>query len=121
MSIMKPIELDSSRQNMKPRPKGLTDDQYFLVALREGYALLEAEAKAKPSVIPPSSKVQDALAQKSDNPYIRARNTILTRMLPSQRSTIEKMEAGTLTKDARYDTFIKQVSELGDKISNALN
>ena len=126
------------RGNIVPRPNGLSDEQYLLVALKEGYALLAASEKPalpnvlgkvppvlKPSktdsVTPEPSKVQDALAQKSTNPYIRARATLLTQMLPSARSVIEKMEAGTLTKDARYDTFVKAVAELGDKISNTNN
>jgi len=117
---------------LTPRPAGLTEEQYLIHALKEGYALLAAEAKpappnafgAKPvppkldSVTPDASKLQDALALKSTNPYIRARATVLSKMLPSARSVIEKMEAGTLTKDARYDKFVEEVSELGDKISN---
>lgn len=113
-----------------PRPAGLTEEQYLIVALKEGHELLAKEAKPaskaagkgatakSDSVTPEPSKVQDALAQKSDNPYIRARATLLTRMSPSERSVIEKMIDGTLTKDARYDTFVKAVAELGDKISN---
>ena len=121
---MKPIELDSSRQNMKPLPPGLSDDKYLIIALREGYALLEQDDKTKNSVKsdsvkkPTPSKVQDALGKMSDNPYIRSRNTILTKMLPLQRSTIEKMESGIIKKDARYDIFVREVSALGDKLSN---
>ena len=122
---MKPIELDASRQNLKPRPPGLSDDKYLIVALKEGYALLEAEAKAleKPSgksssVIPPPSKVQDALGKMSENPYVRAKIKVLSDMTPHQRNTIERMEAGEIPKDKRYELFCNQISVLGDKLSN---
>ena len=107
-----------------PRPAELTEEQYLIHALKEGYALLAAETKektpnsVKSNSVTPSQKLEDALAQKSDNPYVRARNTVLTRMLPSDRSVIEQMESGALTKDARYDTFVKAVAALGDKISD---
>ena len=123
-----------------PRPKGLSDDNYLIVALREGYALLAAEAKAaspnasgkktptpttssvKPTPdsnsVTPAQKLEDTLAMKSTNPYVRAKHSILTKMLPGQRSVIEKMEAGTLDKDARYDMFLREITALGDKISN---
>jgi hypothetical protein len=125
------------RGKITPRPAGLSDDKYLLHALKEGYALLAAEAKAAPSnafgktppktnpetppkadSVTPAQKLEDTLAAKSDNPYIRARAAVLTQMLPGQRSVIEKMIAGTLTKDARYDIFIREVTALGDKISN---
>lgn len=124
---MKPIELDASRQNLKPRPKGLSDDQYLIIALREGYALLAAEAKVEAkagpsvksdSVIPTPSPVQDALAKKSNNPYVKAKIQLLDKMLPLQRKTIERMDSGEIPKDARYDMFITQIAALGDKLSS---
>lgn len=127
MITMKPIELDASRQNLKPRPKGLSDDQYLIIALREGYALLAAEAKAETkatpavksdSVIPTPSPVQDALAKKSNNPYVKAKIQLLDKMLPLQRKTIERMDSGEIPKDARYDMFITQIAALGDKLSS---
>jgi hypothetical protein len=119
---MKPIQLDYSRQNLKPRPKGLTEDEYLLMAIKEGHQLLELEEKAKakpaPSVKQPdASKVQDALGKMSDNPYLKARAQIMDKMLPSVKTAIEQMEAGTLTKDKRYDKFCTDVTELGDKLS----
>ena len=104
---------------MKPRPPGLTDTQYVLIALKEGYALLEADEKKKHSVKSPAvSKVQDALGKMSNNPYVRARTQLLEKMLPGARAVIEKMEAGTLTKDPRYDMFCREVASLGDKLSS---
>jgi hypothetical protein len=114
-----------------PRPAGLTEKQYLIHALKEGYKLLTEDAKPAPpnafgnkvatkvdSVKPEPSKVQDTLAMKSTNPYVRARQTILTQMTTAQRNTIERMERGELEKDNRYDIFIREVTALGDKLSN---
>ena len=126
---MKPIELDPSRQNMKPRPSGLTDEQYLIVALKEGYALLEAESKTPPkcSVKKPldpalkpvnlNSKVQDALAKTSTNPYVKARIEIMEKLTAKARAAVEGMEDGSIPKDKNYQRFIEQVMDLGDKYS----
>jgi DNA-nicking Smr family endonuclease len=108
----------------------LNEEQYLLYALKEGYALLAAEAKKvvpthperapTNSVTPPpipAAKLQDALAATSKNPYVRARQTILTQMTTAQRNIIERMERGELEKDKRYDLFCDQISTLGDKMS----
>lgn len=125
--------LPLDRGTITPRPVGLTEEQYLIYALKEGYALLEAESKpahpktfgekppkpsVKPATNPEASKVQDALAKMSDNPYVRARQTILTKMSATDRSAIEKMENGTLTKDHRWVIFCREVAELGDKLSS---
>ena len=127
---MKPIELDPSRQNIKPRPKGLSDEQYLVVALKEGYALLEADSKVPPKCsvkqpidpnlkpcIPSPSKVQDALGKTSTNPYIRARSEIMGKLSLKARAAVEGMETGTIPKDKNYQMFIDQVMALGDKYS----
>lgn len=119
---LKKVKLDPSRKNIKPRPPGLTEEQYLYLAIQEGHELLAAEAKTKPSVTPPQSvkpspALEDALAKMSDNPYIRARADILNRMGPKARSVIEEMEKGTLKKDERYDKFCQAVTVLGDKLS----
>ena len=130
---MKPIELDPSRRNIKPRPSGLTEEQYLILALKEGYALLEAESKTppkasppkpidpalKPCTVPSPSKVQDALGKTSTNPYERARSETLSKLTPSSRSVIERMESGEIPKGKQYDLFIKAVTELGDKYSGS--
>lgn len=128
---MKPIELDPSRHNMKPRPSGLTDEQYLLIALKEGYALLEAESKLppkcsvkkpldpalKPCTIPSPSKVQDSLAKTSTNPYVRSRAEIMEKLTAKARAAVEGMEDGSIPKDKNYQMFIDQVMALGDKYS----
>ena len=116
----KKIKLDPRRQNLKPVDPSLTFEQYLTIAIKEGNALLEAEAKAqpkKPATAPqPSPVLEDALAKMSDNPYIRARHEVLTKMSPAARSVIEKIEKGELPKDSRYDTFCKAVSARGEQI-----
>jgi hypothetical protein len=120
------VRLLPGRMNLKPVDPKLSFDHYLSLALQEGYALLEEEAKNPPkdSVKPPASvkptpspALEDALAKMSDNPYVRARIEILKKMSPTARSMIEKMEKGELTKDSRYDTFCKAVTILGDSLS----
>ena|ERR1039458_10122780 len=120
----KKIKLSPDRMNLKPVSQSLSFDECLSKALREGYALLEEEAKTPPknSVKPPASvkhspALEDALGKMSDNPYVRARIEVLNKMTPAARSVIEKMEKGELTKDSRYDTFCKAVTILGDSLS----
>jgi hypothetical protein len=118
---MKPIEMDPSRQNLKPRPKGLTEQEYFIVALQEGHALIAVDEK-NPSVTPASAKtifkLQQALAKIADNPYVRARAQLLEKMRPELRSVIERQEIGKAPSDDRYEKFLKDITELGDKLSS---
>ena len=117
MNRMKPIELDPSRQKLKPRPKGLTEQEYFMLALKEGHALIAVDEK-NPSVTPSiMSKVQASLGKMSNNPYTTARSQLLEKLRPELRSVIEDMINGKILKDQRYDTFCRSVTELGDKLS----
>lgn len=122
MEKLNKVKLDPSRKNLKPVDPNLTFEQYLNQCLKEGEALLAAEEKAKPSVKKPTAQskkvLDDALGKMSDNPYIRARTQILTKMKPEARSVIEKMEKGTLPKDSRYDEFCKEIGKLGDKLSS---
>jgi hypothetical protein len=114
---------------LTPRPAGLTEEQYLIHALKEGYKLLAAEnddhnppndSVKKPktdSVKEQTSKLQDSLALKSTNPYIKAQAQVLIKMLPSYRKEIESMIRGDIPKDKRYDKFLQEVTELGDKLS----
>lgn len=117
----KKIKLDPSRQNLKPVDPNWSFEKHLSYALQEGYALLEEDAKKAPkaSVTAPAKSspvLEDALAKMSDNPYIRARHEVLTKMTPTARSVIEKIEKGELPKDSRYDTFCKAVSVRGEQI-----
>ena len=127
---MQPIQLTPGRYPLpKPYPETWTIERQIIEACKEGNALLEAEGKlpigkpSPPSSVTPDPKtaVQDNLAAKSTNPYVRARGEILGKMTPKARSVIEEMEKGTIKKDARYDKFCLQVSELGDKLSSSNN
>jgi hypothetical protein len=117
---MKPIQLDPTRQNLKSRPKGLTEQEYFQIALKEGYALLKADPKhSTPHSVTSSimSKVYTTLGKMSNNPYTRAWAQLLAKMRPEVRSVIEDMINGKILKDQRYDTFCRSVTELGDLLS----
>lgn len=124
---MQPIQLTPGRYPLpKPYPESWSIERQIVEACKEGNALLEAESKspkAPPvSVKPdPQTAVEDNLAAKSTNPYVRARGEILGKMSIKARSVIEAMEKGTMPKDARYDKFCLQVSELGDKLSSTNN
>lgn len=115
---------DPKKRKLDPRPKGLTEAQYLELCLKEGHAMLAAEEKAskpasKPSVTP-AQKLDDTLARNSTNPYVRARIKLMDQMLPSYRSVIEKMDRNELPRDKRYDKFVNEIIELGDKYSDAV-
>ena len=119
----KKIKLDPSRRNLKPVDPALTFEQYLAQAIKEGNALLEAEAKTSSVTKENSGKnppiLEDALAKMSDNPYVKARVQVLQKMTPLARSVIEKMEKGEIPKDTRWDTFSKAITALGDKLSKS--
>lgn len=94
---------------------------------KEGHILLATEAKAAPLKPSPqkdeSKRLSNTLASTSKNPYIRARAQILSGWANNPRTAwrakeIESMEAGRIPKDRHYDEFVKEVAELGDKLSN---
>jgi hypothetical protein len=122
MDNLNKIKLDPSRKNLKAINPKITLGEQITLALKEGFALLEAEEKTKISVKPnaphPSQDLEDALANKSDNPYVKARAQVLKSMTPEQRSIIEKMDHGILEKDRRYDDFVKRVRIKGDQLSS---
>ena len=123
---MQPIQLTPGRYPLpKPYPETWSIDRQIVEAVREGNkAIDEDEQKSsKPNSVKsdPKTAMEDSLAAKSNNPYVRARGEILGKMTPKARSVIEEMEKGTIKKDARYDKFCLQVSELGDKLSSSNN
>ena len=91
-----------------------------MVALAEGHALIAVDEK-NPSVTPASakaiSKLQNALTKLSTNPYVKARAQLLEKMHPTLRSVIERQELGKAPSDARYEKFLKDITDLGDKLS----
>ena len=121
----KKIQLDPSRQNLKPVNPKLTFEQYLSQAIQEGYALLAAEEKnsvKNPEPFKQSSPaLNDALGKMSDNPYIKARTQILLKMTPTARAAIEEMERIGNTCNSTYDKFARSVTILGDKLSASNN
>jgi hypothetical protein len=118
----KRMKLSPDRQNLKPVDPKLTPEQYLMIAIKEGNALLNAEAKNSENSVktpskPDSVKLANKLGEMSTNAYVRARTEILNRMTPESRRIIEKMERGELTKDKRYDMFCKAVTIKGDELS----
>ena len=116
---MKNIKLTPSRQNLAPVDQALSFEQYLVIAVREGNALLAAEQKinSKNSVKTPSSAKSENMLDKA-NVYTKARVEILAKMASDARGIIEKMECGELKKDSRWDTFCKAVMIRGDQLSS---
>lgn len=100
----------------------------------EGLALLELEAMpplstqsgsvtpAKTVVIKPlpddSKKLDATLAANSNNPYIRARATVLKKYNQWRQKEIERMESSGDINNRYYDQFVREVRELGDSLSD---
>lgn len=125
------IKLSPDRLNLKPVDPNLTFEQYLTIAIKEGYALLAAEAtssvkkpnsvKAPQSPKSDSVKLENKLGEMSKNAYVRAREEVLKKMKPETRAIIEKMERNEMERDSRWDTFCKAVTIKGDQISNSNN
>ena len=115
---LKKVKLDPSRKNLKPRPSGLTDEQYLTLAIKEGHELLGADSvKPTPSVKESNSELQSALAKMSTNPYARAQAELLDKLPPKARSVMEDMINNAIPRDDRYDKFMRQVISIGNKLS----
>lgn len=85
----------------------------------EGAALLAEESKlTKKKVVDETKKLETKLGSISPNPYVRARCEILVKYPEEKRKLIELMEKGEKPKDHRYDTFVKEVASLGDKMTS---
>lgn len=86
--------------------------------LLEGARLLEEEEKlkssTKPLPTPPTPKPQVS----PSNPYLRAKNEILSKRDDAYKKLIAKMENGELPKNRIYDDLVKEIVKLGDKLSD---
>lgn len=80
--------------------------------VKEGYDLLQKEKLANKQPAPK----QPTPVVVSSNPYKRAHDNLMREMPEEKRKVIEKMENGTLPKDSRYDTFVKEIAKLGDHL-----
>ncbi len=105
----------------------LTDEEYKICPenltkwIKEGDKIIANEEKNKKNPPPPTDetkKLESALGANSKNPYVKARGQILMAMPEWKRKLIEEIEAGTKPKDRFYDEFIKDVTKLGDSLSN---
>ena len=120
----KKVNLSPDRKNLKPRPQGLTEEQYLSIALQEGYALLEEDEKNSVKTPPSASKsdsvkLDNKLGEMSTNAYVRARIEVLGKMNPKTRATIEEMERIGNTCNPTYNKFVEAVTILGDKLSSS--
>ena len=118
------IKLSPDRQNLKPRPKGLTEEQYLYQSIAEGHEMLNTEEKNSVKSLPApvksdSVKLENKLGEMSKNAYTRAHSEVLNKMSPKARATIEEMERIGNTCNSTYDTFCKAVTKLGDKLSSS--
>jgi hypothetical protein len=108
------------KEKLKPSPE-LPIDQLIIALCAEGMMLLDAEEKAKaaPAMKPSteSKRLSSTLASGDKNPYIRARAQVLAKMDDAHHKQIEDMEAKGDTQNRIYAEFIKEVSKLGDKLS----
>lgn len=88
--------------------------------VKEGERLIAEEEKLRQrNVITETRRLETKLGTTSSNPYIRARCDIISKMSKDKAKLIEDMESGIKPKDHRYDTFVKEVAALGDKLSAA--
>lgn len=97
------------RNNLTPPLK----EETLADLVKEGMDILRAEQNKSAKVSSPKTTV--APKTPSKNPYQRAHDTLLAEMPVEKRNVIEKMEAGTLPKDSRYDMFVKEIIKLGDQ------
>ncbi len=109
-----------SRKNLKrlSDAEAEINDANIAKWVAEGAALLAEEEKlTKKTIVNESKKLESKLGSMSPNPYVRARCEILMKYPEEKRRLIELMEKGEKPKDHRYDTFVKEVATLGDKMS----
>ena len=102
-------------ENLKPYKRNMSIDD--LAA--EGMKLLEVDV-----ILPvtPKKSLEDALGDKSDNPYIKARTQILNQMVLSRKERILKIEQDKTTEHSfEYKAFVEQVRKLGDELSNTIS
>ena len=89
---------------------------------KEGLELLQAEG-GMPEIQSQVSKdetkkLEVALGESSDNPYIKARTQILKKMNQWQQAEIARMEKDGDINNRHYDAFVRHVREKGDELSS---
>ncbi len=98
-------------------------NEVLLQLSREGQDILNREELAKckqslPITSSPSKDLEQALAAKDSNPYVRARAQILKEMPFARRERIQEMERTGKIENDTYQEFVRLVRKLGDSLSN---
>jgi hypothetical protein len=105
----------NERKNLKPTSRIPT----IAEMIAEGEKLLREDAKVKAvtGLVAPTKKKTD-LPPTNQNPYVQARHQILSKYPEWRRKEVAEMEKTGNLNNQFYDAFIKEVSVLGDKLSN---
>ena len=104
----------NERKNLKPTSSIPT----IAEMIARGEKLLKEEAKVKAITDLATSQKKTNLPPIDQNPYIRARHQVLSKYPNWRRNEIAEMEKTGNLNNHFYDAFIKDVSDLGDKLSN---
>lgn len=114
------VQLDPTRHNLVPPPTGLSIEKLINLLIAEGQELLlqEEQTASVKNPPPPQQALEDALGEKSSNPYIKSRVEVLKKMKPSERAIIERMEKNEIPRDSRWDQFQKWIIIRGDQLSS---
>ena len=111
-------------RKLPPDPINSTDDieqmaRILPALLKEGHRLLMVEAeKTIVNPVDAPKKLETALGEKSNNPYIKARIQILKKYPEWKRNEVLKMEEKKNTNNRFYEEFCREVTDLGNKLSN---
>lgn len=105
----------NERKNLKPTSRIPT----IAEMIAEGEKLLREDAKVKAvtGLAAPTKKKTD-LPPTNHNPYVQARHQVLSKYPEWRRNEVAEMEKTGNLNNQFYDAFIKEVSVLGDKLSN---
>jgi len=101
-------------------PKDLNEVMKALA--KEGQALLDrAELnnckQSLPMTSTPSKDLEQALASKDSNPYVRARAQVLKDLPEEKRNRLLEMERTGKMENGIYQEFVRMVRKLGDTFS----
>jgi hypothetical protein len=90
---------------------------------REGQEIINREElnnckQSLPITSAPSANLEQALASKDTNPYVRARAQVLKDYPEEKRKRILEMESTGKIENGIYQDFVRTVRKLGDQLSN---
>ena len=106
---------------LKPTDPKLDGNALLDALTKEGEIILQEEERARnkstkavSNVIDESKRLDAAFAERSTDPYIRARVEILKGMSPGMRKEIETMEATGDKENNTYKRFIQDLIALAE-------